>query len=75
MISRQCTGGLAWCPWYPLTSELGSMGVETGDTGETIEPEESLQVRGFPIMERKQAGDVPQSVRTLLSNRHIDVTN
>jgi hypothetical protein len=40
-------------------------GVETGDTGESIEPEESHSRRGFPIKVRKQVGDVVQLVRTL----------
>jgi len=33
-------------------------GVETGDTGGMIEPEKGQHLRGFPRMERKQAGDV-----------------
>jgi hemoglobin len=49
-------------------------GVETGDAGESIEPEES-QRRGFPIKIRKQVGDVVRLVRTLLCNRRIDVSN
>ena len=44
---------------------IGFYRVETGDTGETFESEERLQVRGFPIVERKHAGDVLKSVRTL----------
>ena len=44
-VGLACTtvldGGLAWCPWCPLTSEFGSMGLKWGDAGETIEPEES----------------------------------
>jgi len=48
-------------------------GVETGDAGESIEPEESHYIRGFPIKVRKQVGDVVQLVRTLLSHRHNDV--
>ena len=39
--------------------------VEPGDAGESIEPEESHQTRGFPIKVRKQIGDVVQLVRTL----------
>jgi hypothetical protein len=39
--------------------------VETGDAGESIESEESQQIRGRPIKVRKQAGDVVQLVRTL----------
>jgi hypothetical protein len=44
-------------------------GVETGDTGESIEPEESQQIREFPIKVRKQVGDVVQLVRTLPCHR------
>jgi hypothetical protein len=44
-------------------------GVETGDAGESIEPEESQQIRGFPIKVRKQSGDVVQLVRTLPCHR------
>ena len=43
--------------------------VETGDTGESIEPKESQQRRGFPIKVRKQVGDVVQLVRTLPCHR------
>jgi hypothetical protein len=41
---------------------IGFYGVKTGDTGETIEPEERLQVRGLPIMERKETGDTSFSL-------------
>jgi hypothetical protein len=34
-------GSLAWCPWCPLTSKISFYGVEIGDAGESIEPEES----------------------------------
>ena len=50
-------------------------GVEIGDAGESIEPEESHETRGFPIKVRKQSGDVVQLVRTLLSHRHNDVSD
>ena len=49
-------------------------GVEMGDAGDTLEPEERRKIRGFPIKLRKQSGDVVQLVRTLLSNRRIDVS-
>ena len=60
--------------WFSLVSmvsiNLGIWlyGVERGDTGESIEPEERHQTRGFPIKVRKQVGDVVQLVRTLPYN-------
>ncbi len=70
-------GQLPWCvvclkhsSWTSVGSVSFNRGtrfreVETGDTGASIEPEESHYIRGFPIEVRKQVGDVVQLVRTL----------
>jgi hypothetical protein len=40
-------GGLAWCPWCPLTSEFGSMGLKRATQAKRLNVRKANKYAGF----------------------------
>ena len=59
----------------PLTPGIRLYGVEVVEAGDSTDSRKRQEIKGLPLTRWKQAGDVVQLVRTLLSHRHNDVSD